>query len=118
MSADAHPSPADFRRRRILALVVVALLAFGAVLLANALLGDGEAEQTDSRSPGPAAPVAQTAQEEETAPGAAQLPIEREIGQKIMSRMDGTAPGAALLRRVRAGRIGGVILFADNVRSL
>ena len=114
MSADAQPSAADFRRRRLAALAVVALSAFGLVLLANAVFGGGEAERADSRSAAPAAaPIAA-----QTEPEAAQVPIGKEIGQKIMSRMDGTTPGSGMLRRVRAGRIGGVILFADNVRSL
>ena len=43
--------------------------------------------------------------------------LDRSIGQKIVSRMSGTVPGSALLERVRAGRVGGVILFADNIRS-
>lgn len=44
--------------------------------------------------------------------------VAKDIGQKIMSRMSGTSPGAGLLRRVRAGQIGGVILFSDNIRSV
>ncbi|MEO5965556.1 MAG: glycoside hydrolase family 3 N-terminal domain-containing protein [Candidatus Limnocylindrales bacterium] len=37
------------------------------------------------------------------------------IGQKLVIRMDGTTPGASLLRRVRRGEIGGVVLFKFNV---
>jgi beta-N-acetylhexosaminidase len=43
--------------------------------------------------------------------------VERRVGQMVMGRMSGTRPSASLLRRVRAGRLGGVILFRDNVRS-
>ena len=46
------------------------------------------------------------------APTLAQL-----IGQKLMVRMTGTTPSASLLARVRAGQIGGVILFGSNVIS-
>jgi beta-N-acetylhexosaminidase len=39
------------------------------------------------------------------------------IGQKLVVRMDGTRPSESLLRRVRRGRIGGVILFSHNFGS-
>jgi beta-N-acetylhexosaminidase len=41
-------------------------------------------------------------------------PLERLVGQKIMTAIDGAAPDAALLERIRAGEIGGVILFGRN----
>lgn len=41
--------------------------------------------------------------------------LDRAIGQKIMSRMEGHTPSFALLRSIRKGRIGGVILFGDNI---
>jgi beta-N-acetylhexosaminidase len=39
------------------------------------------------------------------------------VGQRLVVAFDGTAPSRALLRRVRAGRIGGVILFGQNIQS-
>ena len=39
------------------------------------------------------------------------------VGQKLVVRMDGTAPSASLLARARRGEIGGVILFRFNVSS-
>jgi beta-N-acetylhexosaminidase len=39
------------------------------------------------------------------------------LGQRIMVGMAGTSPGAALLRSVREGRVGAVILFAANIGS-
>ena len=39
------------------------------------------------------------------------------VGQKLVVRMDGTAPSASLLARARRGEIGGVILFRFNVTS-
>jgi beta-N-acetylhexosaminidase len=44
-------------------------------------------------------------------------PLERLVGQKIMTGIDGAAPDAALLARVRAGEVGGVILFGRNTTS-
>jgi beta-N-acetylhexosaminidase len=37
-----------------------------------------------------------------------------DLGEMIVSRLDGTAPSSALLARVRAGQLGGVILFSEN----
>jgi beta-N-acetylhexosaminidase len=45
------------------------------------------------------------------------MPIERAVGQKIVTAFSGTAPSPALLRRLRAGRLGGVIVFSENVTS-
>ena len=39
------------------------------------------------------------------------------LGQMIVARYAGLTPPPTLLRRVRRGEVGGVILFADNVRS-
>jgi beta-N-acetylhexosaminidase len=39
------------------------------------------------------------------------------IGQKLMVAMSGTTPDADLLARVKAGQVGGVILFGSNVTS-
>jgi beta-N-acetylhexosaminidase len=39
------------------------------------------------------------------------------LGQRVMVGMIGTSPDAALLRRVREGRVGSVILFAANITS-
>jgi beta-N-acetylhexosaminidase len=44
-------------------------------------------------------------------------PVGRLVGQKIMTALDGAAPDAALLARVRAGEVGGVILFSRNTAS-
>src|SRR5206468_12955283 len=46
------------------------------------------------------------------APTLAQL-----VGQKLVERMSGLTPSAVLLSRIRAGQIGGVILFGSNVSS-
>ena len=41
----------------------------------------------------------------------------RLLGQRIMVGMSGTQPDAGLLRSVRAGRVGSVILFGSNIVS-
>src|SRR5690349_4858270 len=44
------------------------------------------------------------------APTRAQL-----VGQRLMVSMAGTHPDAALLARIRAGQVGGIILFGSNI---
>lgn len=39
------------------------------------------------------------------------------IGQKLIVRMSGRQPSASLLRRIRHGRIGGVVLLGSNIRD-
>ncbi len=39
------------------------------------------------------------------------------VGQEIMARFSGTSPDAELLSRIKAGQVGGVILFGDNIVS-
>jgi beta-N-acetylhexosaminidase len=51
------------------------------------------------------------------APGAAAAPatsLEQLVGQTIMTGVAGTQPDASLLARIKAGEVGGVILFAAN----
>jgi beta-N-acetylhexosaminidase len=48
---------------------------------------------------------------------AATASIEDLIGQKLMVAMKGTTPSDSLLRRIRRGEIGGVILFSENITS-
>jgi beta-N-acetylhexosaminidase len=61
-----------------------------------------------------AAPAGSSASETlaASAPTLAQL-----VGQKLMVRMTGLTPSSGLLERVRAGQIGGVILFGSNVST-
>jgi beta-N-acetylhexosaminidase len=71
----------------------------GAVLVASLLFGAG---------PSAAPPTALAS----AGPTLAQL-----IGQKLIVRMEGVAPSADLLGRIRRGEIGGVILFGSNVTT-
>ena len=43
------------------------------------------------------------------------IPPVRLVGQSIMTGITGPTPGAALLGRIRAGQVGGVILFGRNI---
>jgi beta-N-acetylhexosaminidase len=52
---------------------------------------------------GPALPAAD-------APTRAQM-----VGQRLMVSMEGTRPDSALLTRIRAGQVGGIILFGSNI---
>jgi beta-N-acetylhexosaminidase len=51
------------------------------------------------------------------APAAAPVPLARLVGQSVMTAFSGTSPDAALLDRIRAGEVGGVILFGSNIAS-
>jgi beta-N-acetylhexosaminidase len=52
-----------------------------------------------------------------SAPAAAGDSLERLIGSRLVVGVDGTTATPALLRRIRGGRVGGVILMGRNVRS-
>ncbi len=44
-------------------------------------------------------------------------PVAQLVGSRLVVGMEGTTPSSALLARIRAGRVGGVILMGHNVRS-
>jgi len=44
-------------------------------------------------------------------------PLETLVGARLVVGMDGTSPSRALLERIRAGHVGGVILMGANVRT-
>ena len=45
---------------------------------------------------------------------AASIPVAKVVGQTILVRMPGRRPTATFLARIRAGQIGGVVLFSEN----
>ena len=45
------------------------------------------------------------------------MPLEQAVGQKVVTAFSGTAPSPALLRRLRTGHLGGVVLFSANIAS-
>ena len=63
-------------------------------------------------SPAPSAEPTPTAEPTSPPPTLTQL-----IGSKLMVAMDGTTPSADLLKRIRQGKIGGVILFGKNITT-
>lgn len=66
----------------------------------------------------PAAPAQQApASQAPPAPAASGVPLRKLVGQKLIARISGTSASPEFLRRVRAGEVGGVILFPDNVGS-
>jgi beta-N-acetylhexosaminidase len=62
-----------------------------------------------------AKPPSGSQEQEPPAAAGSNVPLRRLVGQKLIVRIGGTAPSADLLRRVRKGLVGGVILFPDNV---
>lgn len=42
------------------------------------------------------------------------VPLARMLGQMIVTRLSGAMPSPALLRRIRLGQVGGVILFSES----
>lgn len=97
------PTPHSvYARRRLTALGVLLVLVALPFLLAR---GDDDAGRAAAA---PAMPALLAAR------AAARLPIAEALGQAIAGRYAGRTPSAAFLTRVRAGQLGGVILFADN----
>jgi beta-N-acetylhexosaminidase len=45
------------------------------------------------------------------------MPLEQVVGQKVVTAFSGTEPSRGLLRRLRQGHLGGVILFSENIAS-
>ena len=92
------------------ALVVGLIAALSIPVLAHlappAVSSAGHPSATVTRAPAQAPAQAPTPN---AAPTVAQL-----VGQKLVVRMDGTTPSAALLARIAAGQVGGVILYKTN----
>jgi beta-N-acetylhexosaminidase len=93
----------------------MAAVASTVLALAALLGGCGSADK--ARSPAKAQPAANA----RTAAAPAQAPdpvaLTRLVGQKLVVAMDGVRPSRDLLRRVRQGRVGGVVLFGANIGS-
>ncbi len=51
------------------------------------------------------------------APSDPKLTVAQAVGQMLISHVSGIAASAALLRRVRAGQVGSVILYSENIAS-
>src|SRR4051812_29886265 len=71
-----------------------------------------------TRTASPTGPASATSTPSSAAAATSATPsLAQLVGQKLMVRMVGTTPSAGLLARVKAGQVGGVILFADNISS-
>ncbi|MEV4560125.1 glycoside hydrolase family 3 N-terminal domain-containing protein [Kitasatospora sp. NPDC049285] len=119
-----------------LSLRSVGVLALGLVLLTGCgSSGSGAGAGSAPASPSPSAPATSSASAEPSgstavtttqpatptpsaspspSPGSKWTP-EQLAGQRIVYSYPGTVPPAALLDRIRAGRVAGVIFFAENV---
>jgi beta-N-acetylhexosaminidase len=100
-------------------ILVAALLLIGAAAMAGGCGGDDSEGGDDGVVLGEDEPPARRRGDDRGSErgGRPAVPLERLVGQKIMARYKGPEPSSDLLRRVRAGQVGGVILFPDNRRS-
>lgn len=99
------------------------LSVLGAICAAVWVAGCGGSGHTSSvitvtrtveRSPQKAAATAPVAKKAAVQAVASSTPLNQMLGQMIVSPYAGTVPPAALLERIGAGQVGGVILFSDN----
>jgi len=95
-----------YARRRAVALAGLLTVIAVPILLTRGGDGDTGSAATPKARPDPAAAAAVAR--------ATRLPIARALGQTLAGTYDGRTPPEDLVRRVRAGQLGGVILFADN----
>src|SRR5580698_3622265 len=51
------------------------------------------------------------------APAAPKLTVGQAVGQMLISHVTGLTASAALLKRIRAGQVGSVILYSENIAS-
>lgn len=93
-------------RRRGLALIAIALLAAAAFAVGAVSGGGGDGDEP--ATPAPEEPFA-------VKPLPDGLSDAQLAGQRLVAGFDGTSPPRGLKKLIRAGRIGGVVLFADNV---
>jgi beta-N-acetylhexosaminidase len=120
-----HRAAVIRRRRAVLAFSVLAVL----VALITVLTGSSGSTRPGAAASSPGSGAAGSGGASSsgaggaapTKPGAGQIPIPasstRLLGQRVMVGVQGEAPDAALLRRVRRGEVGSVILFSPNIAS-
>ncbi|HTW41545.1 MAG TPA: glycoside hydrolase family 3 N-terminal domain-containing protein [Solirubrobacteraceae bacterium] len=115
--ADTH-EPHDRRRR--------AGCAFAAAVLAATVAGCGGSEtvghtitvtKTVIRHTKPTIAKAPKTRPSPSLAHAGSVPVNQMLGQMIVSPYAGDTPPPALLNRVRAGEVGGVILFSENTAA-
>lgn len=101
-----------FGLRRLLGCALVAFAVVIATGCGSSPDGSSESSNADKRSSSAreAPPATRPSR-----PAPPRISLRRAVGAKIMTGMRGTWPSRTLLRRVRAGKVGGVLLFAPNV---
>ena len=103
MAPARDPTP----RRRLAALIAVAVVAAAAGLVTGAR--DGKDRSAQERAQVPAA--------EEPGSPVGDLPLEVQVGQLLLMSFEGTRPPEYVLRRLRRGEGAGVILFGRNATA-
>jgi beta-N-acetylhexosaminidase len=87
--------PAAVRRRQAIAAAVVVLVVVVALYaLISSLTGGGGKSKSAS------------------------APVEKLVGQSVIGKVGASGPDKALLKRVRAGRLGGVVMFPNSEKRL
>jgi len=110
--------PGPVRRRRTVALSVLALAALLAAV-AGAVVGlsdDGGARQSSGAraGPGPGAPAGPRARASDRPSAARAMSLERRVGELLVMSFDERVAPPYILRRLRTGQGTGVVLFAKN----
>lgn len=123
MLNDLRRVPARVAAAVILGSALLTMLLFAGV---DAVVGDDSEPASSESAPEPIVlddPYPDTprgsapSEPPEPSPDRPRVPLRRLVGQKVMGRMTGTEPSAALLRRIRRGEVGGIVIFPNNVGS-
>ena len=110
--------------RRLGATRSVAIVAFSAAVTIVLFGGDDSKDRRappPRNAPGAAAPkVVMPPPTPPKPPGddVQSVSVEKLVGQRLIARLSGTHADKSTLKRARAGKIGGVILFTDNITSV
>lgn len=100
-----------------MALALVAAAALG-VGIGFATTGSSRSTQrTPKRAGAPTTPPRASTTTPRTTGASRPIDLRRVVGQLVVGRYSGPRPSAAFLARVRAGQLGGVILFGDNTAA-
>lgn len=108
------PSRDPVPRRRLAALAAAAVAALTAGLVTGA---GSDGRDTDGRRSATLSRQQSIAPAPPALAAARALSLNRQVGQLVIMRFDGTGPPAYVPRALRAGRAAGVILFRPNIAS-
>jgi beta-N-acetylhexosaminidase len=104
------------RRLAAAALVIVLVVVVFILEFANGSTSAGPrgSQNATTHAAGRHKEPSQRRREAQRLAGSSRPSAARELGEMVISRLTGTTASAELLDRVRAGEVGGVILFAEN----